>query len=291
MAIGTAAAILGGAAIGGLTSIFGGNKAAKAQEQASRDANSVAAETRDKELALQEKMFNKNIELQQPTIDAGNTSRNRLMQLLGLSVGGADNGSLMRDFSMADFQSDPGYQFRMDQGQQALERSAAARGGLLSGAALRDTARFSQGLASQDYQAAFDRFQSNRTNKLNPLLSLAGSAQTASGALGAAGQNYASGASQTLGNFGATAGANLMGAGNARASGYVNTANAINGGIGQAVNGMQQSSMLEKMQEQNRLLSLLKSPASGGSTTLTSPATPAQAWDKVTSGWNSGTGY
>jgi len=263
------------AAAGVISSTVSANKAAKAQQEAARDANAVAKDSKDQEIALQREMFNKNVELQQPAIDAGNTSRNRLMQLLGLSTGGADNGSLMRDFSMQDFQSDPGYQFRMDQGQQALERSAAARGGLLSGAALKDTARFSQGLASQDYQAAFDRFQSNRTNKLNPLLSLAGSAQTASGALGAAGQNFANGAGQALNNYSATAGQNITGAGNARASGYVGVANGINNGLGQGYS----------MYQQNQLLELMKKNQNNGS------GTSPQSWNNITSGWQSGTGY
>lgn len=251
------------------------NKASKAQQQSATEANALAKNTSDQQIALQREMFNKNIELQQPTIDAGNTARNRLMQLLGLSAGGADNGSLMRDFSMADFQADPSYQFRMDQGQQALERSASARGGLLSGAALKDTARFAQGLGSQEYQAAFDRFQSNRAGKMNPLLSLAGSAQTASGALGSAGQSFANSAGAALGNYSATAGQNITGSGNARASGYVGTANAISNGIGQAYNGYQQ----------NQLLNLLKNNQGAGSS-----AAPA-SWSSITSGWNSGTGY
>lgn len=229
-------------------------KAADAQVQSGKDANALAKETSDAQIALQREQFNKNIELQKPMIDAGNTGRNRLMQLLGLAPGGADNGSAAKDFSMADFQQDPGYQFRMDQGQQALERGAAARGGLMSGAAAKDTMRFSQGLASQDYQAAFDRFKSNQASKLNPLQSLSGAGQSASGALGQAGQNFANSAGQALGNYGATAGANLTGMGNARASGYVGSANALTGALGQAYNGFQQ----------NQLMSLLNKPPSNG---------------------------
>lgn len=265
-----AGATVAGAAISSNAS----SKASKAQQQAANDANSVAERTTDKQLALQREMFDKNIELQQPVIDAGNTARNRLMQLMGLSAGGDANGSLMRDFSMADYQADPGYQFRMDQGQQALERSAAARGGLLSGAALKDTARFAQGLGAQEYQAAFDRFQSNRAGKMNPLLSLAGSAQTASGALGAAGQNYANSAGTALGNYSSTVGQNITGAGNARASGYVGAANALTNGISQGVN----------VYQQNQLLNMLKNQGAGSS------AAP-NSWSNITSGWNSGTGY
>lgn len=219
--------VAGAAVVGAGVSAYTTNKASKAQQKSASDANKVARDTKNQELALQEKMFDKSVALQQPTIDAGNTSRNRLMQLLGLATGGDDNGSLMRDFSMADFQKDPGYQFRMDQGQQALERSAAARGGLLSGAALKDTARFSQGLASQEYQSAFDRFNTNRTNKMNPLLSLAGAAQTASTTAGAAGQSYANSAGNALNQYSTTAGQNITGAGNARASGYLAQGNIL----------------------------------------------------------------
>lgn len=249
MAVATGTALLGSAIVGAGASIIGGNKAAKAQQQAASDANAVAERTSAQQLALQERVFDKNVELLQPSIDAGNTSRNRLMQLLGLSPGGADNGSLMRDFSMADYQADPGHQFRMDQGQQALERSAAARGGLLSGAALKDTARFSQGLASQEYQSAFDRFNTNRTQKMNPLLSLSGSGQVASTNAGSAGQQFANSSGNILGQLANAAGQNITGAGNARASGYVNTANAINNGLGTAINGMQQNQLLDLLRK------------------------------------------
>jgi hypothetical protein len=249
------------AAVGVISNASAANKASKTQQQSASDANALAKQTSDDQIALQREMFNKNVELQQPAIDAGNTSRNRLMQLLGLSAGGADNGSLMKDFSMADFQADPGYQFRQDQGQQALERSAAARGGLMSGAALKDTARFSQGLASQEYQSAFDRFQTNRVNKQNPLLSLAGSAQTASGALGAAGQNFANSAGNALGQYASTASQNITGAGNARASGYVGTANAISSGLSQGYG----------MYQQNQLLSMMNKRYSGGADGYTMP--------------------
>lgn len=53
--------------------------------------------------------------------------------------------------------SDPGYQFRLQQGTDALERSAAARGGLFSGQTGRDLTDYAQGLASQEYQNAYAR--------------------------------------------------------------------------------------------------------------------------------------
>lgn len=234
-----AGAAVGGALIGSRST----KKAVASQEKSAAEANEIARETRDKELALQEKMFNKNIELQQPAIDAGNTSRNRLMQLLGLSAGGADNGSAMRDFTMADFQADPGYQFRMSEGAKGLERSAAARGGLLSGGALKDMERFSQGLGSQEYGAAFDRFNTNKAAKMNPLLALADKSQVASGALGAAGQTYANGVGGALSQYSVTAGNNVTGAGNARASGYLAQGNQLMSLLNQGASGISRMSM------------------------------------------------
>lgn len=255
MSFGLSAAAAGliAAGTGAAVGIYSANKAAGAQRDATNSANQVAEDTTDKQLALQEKMFNKNVDLQQPAIDAGNTARNRLMQLLGLSTGGADNGSLMKDFSTADFTADPGYQFRLDQGQQALDRSAAARGGLLSGAAIKDANNYAQGQASQEWQAAYDRFNTNRAAKMNPLLSLAGSAQTASGALGSAATGAANSGTAALGEYGATVGNNLTGAGNARASGYVGTANAINSGLSQGYNMYQQNQLLGMLNRQSQL--------------------------------------
>jgi hypothetical protein len=129
---------------------------------------------------------------------------------------------------MQDFQEDPGYGFRMSEGMKALDRQAAARGGLISGSALKGAQRFGQELGSQEYQNAFNRYQTSRANQLNPLASLAGMAQTSANALGQAGQSYAN-----------QAGDAYQGAAQQRASGYVGQANALTGGIGQAVNAYQ----------------------------------------------------
>lgn len=159
-------------------------------------------------------------------------------------------GSLMRDFGMSDFQADPGYAFRMSEGQKALERSAASRGGLLSGRAAKDMTRFGQDLGTQEYGNAFNRFQINRGNKLNPLMALSGIGQTATNQVANAAGNFGQGASQTI-----------QGAGNARASGYVGQANSWNNAIGQGINNYQQ----------NQMMSLLKQPTSYGSRSTINP--------------------
>ena len=74
----------------------------------------------------------------------------------------------------ADLEFDPGYQFRLSEGQRALERSAAARGGLQGGGTLRALTRYSQGEASQEYANAFDRFMRQQGARRETLAGLAG---------------------------------------------------------------------------------------------------------------------
>jgi len=213
MAISTAAAILGAAVIGGAASASASSKAAKAQTRAAQDAN-----------AAQERMFEKQTQLQEPFRQGGLTAQNEIMQLLG--IGGdktaAGYGSLGKSFGTDQFQQDPGYAFRQSEGMKALERSAAARGNLMSGSTMKGIQRFGQDLASQEYQNAFNRYQVERSAKLNPLQSLMGSGQSAAnvmtGAAGQMGQNEAS---------------NIYNAGQARASGYIGQANALNTALGQ----------------------------------------------------------
>ena len=197
---------------GGLLASSAAKKAANTQAQAARDAQ-----------AAQERMFQKQIELQEPFRQAGLTAQQQIMQLLGIGgdASAAGYGSLAKPFGTEQFQQDPGYAFRQSEGMKALERSAAARGGLLSGGTLKGVQRFGQDLASQEYQNAFNRYQVERAARLNPLQSLMGSGQSSANvmtsAAGQAGQNEA---------------ANLMGAGAARASGYVGSANALAGALG-----------------------------------------------------------
>ena len=215
-----AAAIAGAAIVGAGASVYASSKAAKAQKQAAQTA-----------ATQQERMFQKQVELQDPFREGGMTAQNQIMQLLG--IGGDPNaagyGSAAQPFGTQQFEQDPGYAFRQAEGMRALERSAAARGNLLSGSTLKGIQRFGQDLASQEYGNAFNRFQIERAARLNPLQSLMGSGQSAAnvmtGATGQAGQNI---------------GQMQLGAGQARASGYVGSANALGGAlssVGRAIAG------------------------------------------------------
>jgi hypothetical protein len=136
---------------------------------------------------------------------------------------------------------DPGYQFRLSEGMKGLERSAAARGGLLSGGTLKGIQRYGQDMASTEYQNAFNRYQAERAGTLNPYQSLAGVGQSTANTLGTMGMNYAN-----------QAGEAYQGAANARASGYMGQANAIGGAIGNISNQYYQNQLLGRVFPQQR---------------------------------------
>ncbi len=146
------------------------------------------------------------------------------------------------EFTPEMFKTDPGYAFRMSEGMKALERSAAARGGLLSGATLKGAQRYGQDLASQEFQNAFNRYQITRANTLNPYQALSGTAQTSA--------NVLTGAAGTLGS---QLGSNIIGAGNAQAAGQIGSANAIVGGVGQGINFYQNQQLLNRLPNYRQL--------------------------------------
>ena len=147
---------------------------------------------------------------------------------------------------MKQFTADPGYRFRLAEGQKALDRQAAARGGLISGGALKAASRYGQEMGSQEYTNAFNRYQTERQARLNPLQSLAGMAQTSVGQLGQAGQAMATGVGEAGGQ-----------AAQARASGYMGGANALSQGLNQYLSYSQG-------QERNALLSRAIGGGGGG---------------------------
>jgi hypothetical protein len=138
-------------------------------------------------------------------------------------------GSLQEDFSLEDFQADPGFEFRLSEGQKALERSAAARGGLLSGGTLKELERFAQGTASQEFQSAFNRFQTERAGRFNRLASVAGLGQITGAQLGELGARTAT----NIGNL--TVGGQTAAAA-ARASGFSALGQSIGGGVNTGLN-------------------------------------------------------
>lgn len=216
----------GGAIVSGYMGSRAAGNAADAQLEAARE-----------QAAAQERMFAKQTKLQEPFRQAGITSQNELMRLLGLGAGAGTPGygSMAQPFTGQDLYKDPGYAFRVSEGIKALDRSAAARGGLLGGNQMRGVTELGQNLASQEYQNAFNRYQVERAARLNPLQSLMGAGQTSANALtGAAGQ-YGQNLANIAGNVG-----------NIRASGYVGQANALTGALGQGINAYTNQQIMDR---------------------------------------------
>lgn len=153
------AVVVGGVALGGQT--YFANRAARAQQKDARTARAMYQENLNSALGRLE--------------DYEAVGREALSPLSGLILGKQFNPEtgdfdVISDEQRMDlFQKSPGYQFRLDQGKKALERSQASRGNLLSGGALKELEQYSQGIASDEYGSY-----------LNQLSSLFGAGQTAS---------------------------------------------------------------------------------------------------------------
>jgi hypothetical protein len=200
--------------MGSLFSAISGSskKAAKAQTTAAEQANNVAGEERNASIANY-----------QPYLDSGKAANSELNTYLGLPSGdttSADYGSLLKPFTGEDLTSTPGYQFQLQQGQQALDRKQASGGNYLSGAALKEGQRFAQGLAGTSFQAGYDRNAQDKSRVQNFLSSVAQLGQASAGNVANIRQNFSNAFGQ-----------NTIGAGNAQAAGIIGQSNAIGGAI------------------------------------------------------------
>ena len=140
---------------------------------------------------------------------------------------GEGYGFLQQRFNNDLFQKDPGYQFRMDEGNKALQGSAAARGGLLSGAAAKAMQKYSQDYAANEYQNAYGRFTGDQANIYNRLAGISGTGQSQIQNTAQFQQQGLSNAAGYLQGAAQAGAAGTMGAANARASGYEGAANAM----------------------------------------------------------------
>lgn len=188
---------------------FTGTRAGWAQDGAlaSQERGAAAANS------TQERIFNQTRADQEPWRQAGATA-----------LGQLGSQDFQRDFTAQDFQKDPGYDFRMQEGMKALERSASARGGLMSGGTAKALQDRSQDIASSEYNNAYNRFNNDRTNRFNRLSSVAGVGQTANAQMQQAGQNYGNNVS-----------ANQIGMGNAGAANQIGKYNSQQQGVNNAL--------------------------------------------------------
>jgi len=270
----TAGIGVGGSLIGGLLGSSASAKAAAIQQKnAQQVAGMATSAANDAKTGVNEAVGNANLTLAQtgqmgnalygnqssnlnPYLQAGTQGVSTLAQLM------APGGDLTKQFSFDPSQiaSTPEYQFALQQGDQAVQQSAAARGLLGSGGTLKALTSFGQGLASQQYQQAYQNalntFQTNRNNTLQGLGLLTNVGQTATGQYNQATQNYA-GQNLTLGQLmsgnlvggaeyagdaglkGAQiAGSALTGGANAAAAGTIGSANAWSNALSGATNAI-----------------------------------------------------
>jgi hypothetical protein len=254
------AAVVGGVG-GALLSGSASKSAANTQANAQADATNAQVGMNNDNINFQQRMFDQQVALQQPQRDAGNLYLNKLMHLLGQSptVDSSSDpnfGRLTQTFDMGKFQQDPGYSFRQDEGMKGLTRGAAANGLLGSGKYLKDAMRFNQGIASDEYGKAYDRYNNDNTQLFNRYANIAGIGQTATNNLSSAAGANASNIGQIMSNSAGAVGSGIANAGAARAAGTVGMANAVNGGIGTGWNMYQQNQLMNR---------LAPAPSSGGS--------------------------
>jgi hypothetical protein len=196
-----------GAAVGGAAEAAGTAYAAGQAADATKYASNQTSQTAANSLAFNKQVYDTTLSNEQPYLSTGATAESEL-------GAGLANGSLTQaypggsfQFSGVNLQNDPAYQFDLGQGEQAIQRSAAATGGLVSGGALRDLNNYAQGYASNQYQQsytnalaayqqAYQQYETTQANTYNRLAGTAGlgqnaATQTATSGNSAAGTNAA----------------------------------------------------------------------------------------------------
>lgn len=244
-------AALGGAAASGISGIMGAGaarQAGQAQSQAAMMSAIIQAQQAEAARQQQERMFERAVAMQQEAVQraepfrlGGVAATNRMQELYGIggNQAAAGYGSYAQPFSMADYQADPGYDFRFREGQRALESSAAARGGLLSGGTGKALARYGQEMGSQEYGNAYNRFLQQRELQLRALQGLASPGVQATGYgtqlasnMGQQAVNTGANIANTMLGAGQALGQGIEQAGQARASSYMGGQSALQGALG-----------------------------------------------------------
>lgn len=183
--------------------------------------------------ALQSQQYDDTVARNQPFVSGGTSAYNALLGRLGLagtSDTAAGYGTLGKVPTSADVMATPGYQFGLDQGQQALNRQITASGMAGSGAALKAAARYGTDYATTKYDDAFNNLQTANTNTYNQLSGTARIGQASANNTAAAGEGYAT-----------TSGNNLQGAANAQGAAGIATGNSITGAINQGLSSYNNS--------------------------------------------------
>jgi hypothetical protein len=224
---------MAGVITGAIINAVAGDRAANTQANAATSAANTQAEANRYATDIQKQMFDKQIELQEPWRQAGVNALTKMQ--------GGDYSPVPTFAFNYNQNTDPGTQFRLQQGLNAMNATAAARGGLISGNALKAGQDYGQAQGSQEYQNAFNRYLKsydasvNQANVgYNRAASLAGVGQTATNQLSGAAQTYGANAANLASATGTAQGNAMMAGANARASsyqGYGTAAGQLLGGV------------------------------------------------------------
>lgn len=153
---------------------------------------------------LMGQVYGQNTAFQQPWMQGGQQTFAQLLK-------GLQAGSFQPNINPQTLSQDPGYQFQMQEAQKALERSAAAHGNLNSGGFMKGLDQYSQGLAAQQFQNAWQRqFQQSQVNYQN-LSNLAGMGLGAAQNIGTLGQGYGNSMAGLYGAMGNAQAAGTLG--------------------------------------------------------------------------------
>ena len=212
-----AAAVGAGVAVSGVAGAAmtssASESAAQTQEQAAQSAN-----------ATQLAMYDQNQANLQPFLNEGTSAIPTLGGEINTLQGMVNNANPNTAGSIQAFENTPGYKFQLQQGEQAIQNSAAASGGLLGGATLQSLLSYGQGLAGTTYQQYLNNLNTNIDQEQQVIGDTQQQVNTGLSAGGAI-----AGVSENAGN---NISANTIGAGNAAAAGEVGSANAIANGVG-----------------------------------------------------------
>lgn len=237
-------AMVGGSVVSGLIGASAARSGASMQADAASQASANQLQATRESNAMQQKMYDENVKRQDPYLQAGNTA---LSQLQG---GMQPGGQFTKNFAPSDLAMDPSYKWRLQQGTQNLNASAAARGMVGSGQNMKDVMNYGQDAASQEYGNAYNRYRTNREDLYSKLSGLTQMGQNTATGVGTQGMNMAGQQAQNT-MTGAQNASNYMTSGAAAsAAGQMGSANALASGLGGAGNAWMANQYMNKLSPQ-----------------------------------------
>ena len=217
--------VAGAIVVAGATSAYMSSEAAKS-------AASTQAAAADRATAAAQAGLTSQQAINAPFVDTGTAALNKLSTQAAYAPAAFDYNQ----------NTDPGTQFRLTQGLNAMNATAAARGGLISGNALKAGQDYGQAQGSQEYQNAFNRYLTTNAQNLQAYNTNTTNLQYQASLGQAAGANQAA----NIGNATNAMSSNIIGAGNANAAGQVGAANAYTSALGTGIGQYQMNNLINR---------------------------------------------